>query len=149
MGINPRCVTYKMWIRNAKGKSGGCTARLSRPCGASLEAPAVAEAMAWQAREHRRILGHRFRFTEHADFTVNSLGVISHRHIQTQRTRILDRIYRMSRMGCKDRWKLRYAGIPRLRLGNNGKPWSTKISSLIFVSHGFPFFQAIQPSQFL
>jgi hypothetical protein len=52
-------------------------------------------------------------------------------------------------MGCKDRWKLRYAGIPRLRLGNNGKPWSTTISSLIFVPHEFPFFQAIQPSQFL
>ena len=52
-------------------------------------------------------------------------------------------------MGCKDRWKLRYAGIPRLRLGNNGKPWSTKISSRIFVPHGFPFFQAIQPFSFL
>jgi len=68
---------------------------------------------------------------------------------QTQRTRSLDRIYRMSRIGCKDRWKSRYAGIPRLSLGNNGKPWSTKISSLIFVPHGFPFFQAIQPTHFV
>jgi hypothetical protein len=73
----------------------------------------------------------------------------------------------MSRIGWKDRWKLRYAGVPRLRLGNNGKPWSTKISlprgilhrraavsgipqgELIFVPHGFPFFQAIQSTQFL
>ena len=55
----------------------------------------------------------------------------------------------MARMGCKDRWKPRYAGIPRLRLGNNGKPWSTKMSELIFVPHGFPFFQAIQTIQFL
>ena len=55
----------------------------------------------------------------------------------------------MSRIGCKDRWKPRYAGIPRLRLGNNGKPWSTKISSLIFVPHGFPFFQAIPYSSSL
>jgi hypothetical protein len=54
----------------------------------------------------------------------------------------------MSRMGCKDRWKLRYAGIPRRRLGNNGKPWSKKISSLIFLPNGFPFFQAIQLSEF-
>ncbi|KPK24841.1 MAG: hypothetical protein AMK69_15575 [Nitrospira bacterium SG8_3] len=57
----------------------------------------------------------------------------------------LDRIYRMSGIGCADRWKLRYAAFLRLRLGNNGKPWSTRISSLIFVPHRFPFFQAIQP----
>ncbi|KPK22101.1 MAG: hypothetical protein AMK69_20485 [Nitrospira bacterium SG8_3] len=49
----------------------------------------------------------------------------------------------------EDRWKLRYAGFPRLRLGSNGKPSRTKMSLLIFVPHGFPFFQAIQPSQFL
>jgi len=55
----------------------------------------------------------------------------------------------MFRIGCKDRWKLRCAPIPRLRLGNNGKPWSTKISPLIFVPHGFPFFRAIQPRQLL
>lgn len=52
-------------------------------------------------------------------------------------------------MGCKDRWKSRVAGFPRLRLGTNGKPWSTKISKLIFVIHGFPLFQAIQSNQFL
>ncbi|MGD9040660.1 MAG: hypothetical protein PVH82_13555, partial [Desulfobacteraceae bacterium] len=52
-------------------------------------------------------------------------------------------------MGCKDRWKPRYAGIPRLRLGNNGKPWRTKISLLIYVPQGFLFFQAIRPTQFL
>jgi hypothetical protein len=49
----------------------------------------------------------------------------------------------MTRIGYRDRWKSRYTGIPRLRLGNNGKPWSTKISSLIFVLYGFPLFQAI------
>jgi hypothetical protein len=45
----------------------------------------------------------------------------------------------MCRMGCDDRWKLRYAEIPRLRLGNNGKPRSTKISSLILVLVGSHF----------
>jgi hypothetical protein len=55
----------------------------------------------------------------------------------------------MFRIGYKDRWKPRYAGIPRLLLGNSGKPWSTKMSELIFVPHGFPFFQAIQANQFL
>jgi hypothetical protein len=44
-------------------------------------------------------------------------------------------------MGYEDRWKLRYAGIPRLRLGNNGKPRSTKISSLILVLVGSHFFK--------
>jgi hypothetical protein len=58
------------------------------------------------------------------------------------------RITRIKKKEIVDRWKPRYAGLPRLRLGNNGKPWSKKISSLIFVLHGFPFFQAIQKSQF-
>ena len=71
------------------------------------------------SRGRRRNFGHGFRFTEHADFTVNSLGLISHRHTQTQRTRILDTpvkwsplanftgqgIYRMSRMERMDRVK--------------------------------------------
>jgi hypothetical protein len=55
------------------------------------------------------------------DYTVNSLRIISRRLTRTQRTRVLDRINRIYRMGCKDRWKSRYAGIPRLRLGSNGK----------------------------
>ena len=37
----------------------------------------------------------------------NTLSFLNRRHTQTQRTKILDRIYRMSRMGCKDRWKPR------------------------------------------
>jgi hypothetical protein len=78
------------------------------------------------SKDYRRIFGHGFRFTKHADFTVISLGVISHRHTRTQRTRILDRIYRISRIGCKDRWKPRYAGIPRLALGTMGSPGAQK-----------------------
>ena len=84
------------------------TARLSRPCGASLETPAgvnrrrqgygIREAMVRRAETRKDFFGHGFRFTEHTDFTVNSLGVISHRRTQTQRTRILDRIYMISRI---------------------------------------------------
>jgi hypothetical protein len=33
-------------------------------------------------------IGHGFRDAKHTDYTVNSLRVISHRHTQTQRTRI-------------------------------------------------------------
>ena len=68
---------------------------------------------------------------------------------QSQGTRSLDRIYRMPRIGCKDPWKLRYAGIPRLCLGNNGKPRSTKISSLILVLMGSHFFKRSNHASFL
>jgi hypothetical protein len=97
----------------------------------------------------RRIFVRRSCFAGHADYTVNSLRVISHRRTQTQRTRTLDRIYRISRIEHRDRWKPRYAGLPRLRLGNNGKLWSVKMCKLILAPHEFPFFQAIQLSQFL
>jgi hypothetical protein len=49
------------------------TARLCRPCGATLETQSTP----------RIIFGHGFCCAKHADFTVNSLRVISHRHTQT------------------------------------------------------------------
>jgi hypothetical protein len=43
----------------------------------------------------------------------SSLGVFSHRRTQTQKTRILDRMSRMSWIGCKDRFKGLCEGAPR------------------------------------
>jgi hypothetical protein len=33
-------------------------------------------------------------------------------------------------------------GVPKASLGNNGKPWSAKMSELILVPQGFPFFSS-------
>ena len=61
---------------------------------ASVKSTATLRGTSWPGKQ-RRIFGHGFRFTEHADITVISLKIIGHRLIQTQRTSIWDRIYRI------------------------------------------------------